>query len=324
MKNNPLVSGLTIIMLCFFLAAFAAGCNNRRERNAVIRLGYIQNDLHHLPAFVALEKGFFRQEGLAVTVAGIFRAGPEEMSAFGAKALDIGYVGQAPATAAVLNRAADLKFIAQVNLEGSSIVVAEKSPYQKLSQLEDKTVAIPGHATMQDFLLRKALKSSNLPVDKLNVMVLKPPEMIQALSRGDIDAFIAWEPYPSLAIKKGSGRVLVSSRRIWQSHPCCVLVADTEFCNKNSLAIGKIQKAHRRACMFINDNRNEAIEIGMQYSGMDKETVSLALSNIIYQPVIAKEKGNEFVDFLKDLNYIRPHNGEKSLSNIYHDLVLSE
>jgi NitT/TauT family transport system substrate-binding protein len=36
---------------------------------------------------VALEKGFFEKEGVKVEVAGIFKAGPELMSAFTAGAL---------------------------------------------------------------------------------------------------------------------------------------------------------------------------------------------------------------------------------------------
>ena len=138
----------------------AGACSSPGSRTDVVRLGYLQSDLHHLPAFIALEKGFFTEESLNVQVAGVFKAGPEEMSAFGAGALDIGYVGQAPATAAVLNGVADVRFIAQVNLEGSAVVVKRGAPYRHIRDLRGKLFAIPGHATMQDFLLRTALSRS--------------------------------------------------------------------------------------------------------------------------------------------------------------------
>ena len=156
-----------LLLLCIILFGFisfcSCGCSSSDSKDSVLRLEYLQNDLHHLPAFVALENGFFNKEGIDVKVAGIFRAGPEEMSAFAAHELDIGYVGQAPATAAVLNGVADVKFIAQVNLEGSSIVVSKGSAYENLHDLQGKLVAIPGHATMQDFLFRKALGKSKSP-----------------------------------------------------------------------------------------------------------------------------------------------------------------
>ena len=68
-----------------------------------IRIGYLQSDIHQLACWVALEKGLYRKNGVHVEVAGIFKAGPEEMSAFAAGALDMGYVGEAPATTAVAN-----------------------------------------------------------------------------------------------------------------------------------------------------------------------------------------------------------------------------
>ena len=302
---------------CCMLCALAAACSQQNNTAPALRLGYLQNDLHHLPAFVALEKGYFKDEGLEVQTAGAFKAGPEEMSAFGARELDIGYVGQAPATAAVLNGVADVKFIAQVNLEGSSIVAGKDSSDENLFSLAGKTVAIPGHATMQDFLLRKALAKNNIKISELKIIVLKPPEMLQALNLKNIDAFIAWEPYPAQAVNNNTGKIILSSGEIQENHPCCVLVASAELCAKSPEIIKKTQAVHRRACGYIENNRNEAIEIGSKYTGMDRETVSRALSGIKYRFELDRRKGAEFVDFLKDLRYVKPQNLDKKLSALY-------
>ena len=92
-----------------------------------IRIGYLQADIHQLACWVALEKGYYKKQGLNVQVVGVFRAGPEEMSAFAAGDLDMGYVGEAPATTAVANGAARVQVIAQVNVEGSAILVKADS-----------------------------------------------------------------------------------------------------------------------------------------------------------------------------------------------------
>ena len=92
-----------------------------------LRLGYLRSDLHHLAAWVGIEKGFFKEEGLDVETAGIFNAGAEEMSAFASKGIDVGYLGMAPSITGVANRAASVKAAALANAEGSAIVVRADS-----------------------------------------------------------------------------------------------------------------------------------------------------------------------------------------------------
>jgi NitT/TauT family transport system substrate-binding protein len=148
---------LTVTALLFLGGPSSGDC-----RQKPIRIGYLQSDIHQLACWVALEKGFYKKNGLEVEVAGIFKAGPEEMSAFSAGALDIGYVGEAPATTAVANKAAEVTVLAQVNTEGSAIVVGNNGAIKDMRDLAGKRVAIPGHSTVQDFLIKKALIKMNV------------------------------------------------------------------------------------------------------------------------------------------------------------------
>ena len=309
-------SCFSILVFCIVLlfCTFSSSCTRQKSTSNIIRLGYLQNDLHHLPAFVALEKKFFNNEGIKVQVAGVFKAGPELMSAFGSGDLDLGYVGQAPATAAVLNNVADVRFIAQVNREGSSLIVRKENSALSIADLAGASVAIPGHATMQDFLLRRAVENSGTSFDKLKIIVLKPPEMLQALSQQQIEAFIAWEPYPTQAVANGTGRLLLSSSQIWPGHPCCVLVVSANIYRTNPEIIGKILSAHRRACVFIKQNPEAAAEIGVRYTGMSVDTIRAALAKIDFTPELDRATSGEFVAFLKQVRYIQSRAPEKPLS----------
>ena len=304
-----------LILLCLVFLCNTA-CSPSKSEGVKIRLGYLQSDLHHLPAFVAIEKGYFQQEGLAVEVIGAFRAGPELISAFSAQALDAGYVGLAPAITAKANSTAHIQCVALVNTEGSAIVTGKEASGKSVADLKGKVVTIPGHATMQDFLLRRALKQQGVAVNEIKLLVLKPPEMIPALSRKDIDAFIAWEPYPSKAVTENAGRILMTSHQIWAQHPCCVIVADEEFCGKHPEMVQKLKSVHRRSCEFINASRPEAIAIGVNYTGMDGKTVAAALGSITYGGVLERQYVAEYVDFLRELRYIRPDIAKDFLMSI--------
>lgn len=270
-----------------------------------IRIAYLQNDIHQLACWVALEKGFYAQEGLDVKVAGIFKAGPELMSAFSAGALDAGYVGVAPATTAVANKTARVTVLAQANSEGSALVIRKDSRIQAVSELKGKILAVPGHATVQDFLLQKVLAKTNLPAGQPNIMVIKPPEMIGALRSGDIDGFIAWEPFPARALTMNIGKVLVPSRDIWKDHPCCVLAIDARFLEGRAEEAKKIVKAHVRATDFINQNPREALQIAVKYTGMDEKTITAAMKNVNYSYFFNTDAEKEYVHFLNQWKYIR-------------------
>lgn len=318
------MSRKNILRLVLCALVFLATLVNEASTAEEVRLGYLQSDLHHLAAFIALEKGFFKKEGVDVVVGGIFKAGPEEMSAFVSKDLDFGYVGAAPATVAVANKLAYVKIIAQANLEGSAIVIRKGSEIRSLKGLEGKTVAVPGYATVQDFLLRKALTGSRMPIKAINTIIVKPPEMIPALRTEQIDAFVAWEPYPSKAVTSRIGDVLISSGKIWPKHPCCVLVADGHFVKKNPETIKGILRAHVKATKLIRENPKEALNIGIKYTGMDSETVELAMKNIYFEYIPDVQGTLDYVTFLKELGQIKEVEPKTFVKDIIRTDLLNE
>ena len=311
---------LWIIFVTFFIStAFSANSMAK-----TIRIAYLQNDIHHLACWVALEKGFYKKQNLDVEVAGIFKAGPEEMSAFAARELDAGYVGEAPATTAVANRAAEVTVLAQVNTEGSAIVIRRDSTVRSIPDLVGKRVAVPGHSTVQDFLLRKAIAKFGVNPKEVKIIVLKPPEMIGALRTRQIHAFVAWEPYPAKAQTMGVGRVLASSREIWKEHPCCVLVVDSRFLKSSPKEAKALVRAHVMATDFINNHPEEAVKIGVKYTGMDEKTVRLAMTNVNYTYTLSVEGEKEYVAFLSKLRYIEVDDVEAFVNKFINQEILKE
>jgi NitT/TauT family transport system substrate-binding protein len=225
------------------------------------------------------------------------------MSGFTAGSLDVGYVGLAPALVALANKTAQIKVLSQVNKNGSAIVVRKDAPYRNIYHLEKKIIAIPGHATIQDFLLRKALIDAGIEDSNPTIITIKPPEMITVLTTAQIDAFIAWEPYPSLAVTKETGKIFRYSKDIWPDHPCCVLVVSTEFMEKNPAQVAALRKAHLQSIAYIEHNSEDALSIGVKFTGMDKRAVALALQNIDFDHHVTTSQVLQYIEFLNKLGY---------------------
>jgi len=310
-------------IVTFFMVADSA-CAGQPPRPPV-RMAYLQSDIHHLALWVALEKNFFKEHGSEIEVKGVFKAGPEIMTAFAAGELDMAYVGEAPSTTAVANKAARVVVLAQVNTEGSALVVSQKnSEIKELTDLRGKTIAVPGHSTVQDFLLRRTLRGNGMDPLQVNIIVLKPPEMIAALRTGQIDAFIAWEPYPSKAGTMSIGRNLMSSRQMWPAHPCCVLVSDQSFVDSHPETAAAVVKAHIQATDFIHRNPDEAVKIGVKYTGMDEATVRRAMHNVHYTYELSIQGEKEYVQFLSELGYIRLNDPDEFVHQFINPVILKE
>lgn len=301
-KKQKMSANITILISLMLLLLAAVAWSAEKP----IRLGYLQNDIHHLAFWVAQDTGLLAKQGAKVEVAGIFRSGPDIMSAFAAGALDMAYVGEAPATTAVANKTADVVVISQVNTEGSALVIASsgKSVIASLNGLEGKTVAVPGHSTVQDFLLKQALRRQGVKLEKVKFIVIKPPEMISALRNGDVDAFIAWEPYPAKARSMGVGQNLATSHELWPGHPCCVLVADAKFLAANPDKVKAVLRAHVQATEFIHQQPDKAADIGVKYTGMDKATITSAMKTVHYTHELSIDGEKQYVRFLSELGYI--------------------
>lgn len=315
-----------MVLVAAFVAAAVivagAGCGGDPKPSRVVRVGYLRNDMHQLAYHVAREKGFFAEQGLDVREAGAFNAGPEEMSAFSAGDIDIGYVGAAPCITFVSQGMARVNIVAQANMEGSAIVIRPGLDAPDVAGLRGRTVAIPGVSTMQDFILRVALSEANVDAAEVGIIVVRPPEMIPALASGQIDAAVAWEPYPSASVDGGEGRLLVESGKVLPDHPCCMVVADSDFIEKNPDTVRRFVAAHVKATDYVNGNPEEAADMAHLFTGHDPAVTARAMKNIEfgYRPDVAQLA--RYVEFMKQAGVVKDEDAREFTRSLVYDAFL--
>jgi NitT/TauT family transport system substrate-binding protein len=124
-----------------------------------VSLGYLTGDLHQFARVVAMNttiwggQNLFAKYGVNIQTPnpGGYANGGDEMTAFAAGTIDMGYLGVPPTILKTLNADTHVKVVALVNSEGSAIVV--KTGITSFDELEGKTVATPGPASIQHLLL---------------------------------------------------------------------------------------------------------------------------------------------------------------------------
>ena len=157
-----------------------------------------------------------------------------------------------------ISQGVPVKVVSGAQVEGSSIVAGENSGINTVADLKGKTVATPGEATIQNMLLTSALTQAGVSTSDVEFTTMKAAQMTDALKAGQVDAMIIWEPYASIAVKNGDGKLVETSGEIIPGHPCCCVVAREDFINNHGDALEKVLEAHKNATEFTNANPAEA------------------------------------------------------------------
>lgn len=283
---------IILIILQSLLAVLIAGC--ARPAASKVRIGYLLGDIHHLPFFVAVEKGFYTAEGLDIEVVGPFDAGPAEMDAMAAMQLDIGYVGAAPVITAAARRV-PLTIISGVNLEGSALV-AQKS-IALVEGLKGKKIATPAPGSIQYVMVGMMLAQSSMNYRDVDIFpgTIKAPDMALNLQTGKIDAYCIWEPFVSRSVVAGTGHILKESKDVWPDHPCCVVVTRNDFLKNNPRLVQSVLAAHQKAVKFTVDNPEESKIIAQKYTKLDAPIIDSALRRVKYVTGVKPDDLKKFV-----------------------------
>ncbi len=162
-----------------------------------------------------------------------------------------------------------------------SVLTAKNSP--ELNSIEDlrgKTIAIPSRFSTHNILIHKLLTDKGInPNADVKLLDMSPPEMVNALSTGKVDAFIVAEPFGGQAEMQKVGKVLVLSKDIWHDHICCVLNVQEELVQKNPEAVEELVGGLAKAAAFIDNNPQEAAKLSLKYLGQKQEVIEHVLTN---------------------------------------------
>lgn len=260
-------------LICIFLLSFLLGCAKQEPTN--ISFGY-QPFGSNLTFFVAMEKGFFKEQGLAVKAERIISANDA------ANALVQGtIVGNATVPLNVLlnieEHQPDLMKIFMVKATSTDrwsdyLLVKKGSKITSINQLKGKKVGgYPGSA--QQVLIKLILKKFMDEKDIITVE-MPPNTQLQGLDSGQIDALLTYDDLAITALQNNIAQVL-------EENPICKHVVDplygfpyvlsTKFVKENPKTARKVRDAMYKAADFINNNEKESRQIMAKWVGSKSE-----------------------------------------------------
>jgi len=284
-----------------FLKTCATGCSslflpgavNAFAKGDTLRLGYLPIT-DATPLLVAHGLGYFSEEGLAVERPVMVRSWKILTESFLAGKFNLTHMLFPIPVWMRFKQNIPVKVLAWDHTNGSAVTVRGNSDIYSFKDLGGKQIAVPSWYSMHNLILQMGIRSQGLkPViksqsqtlakDEVNLFILPPPDMPTALLGNKIDGYIVADPFNALAQIKFNARIMRFTGDIWKNHPCCVIVANENFINKNTLLIQKAMNAIVRAQEWCIKNPSETAHLlsreGEGYLPFPKKVLSLVFEN---------------------------------------------
>jgi len=149
--------------------------------------------------WMAIEKGFYQQEGLDITYR-LFPSGTTAFQAFQTGQGDIVMTGDLPSVQYFFRANGDYRTIAVIERDAKGYVAVAQKSITKPQDLAGKTIATRVGSTgswfISEYLSRNGVDASKVAVKNLDTQVLPA-----ALCGGDIAAFFIWQPVGSRTLE---------------------------------------------------------------------------------------------------------------------------
>jgi sulfonate transport system substrate-binding protein len=197
--------------------AATLACGRSRAADKVIRIGFQKYGT--LPVLKA--KGTLEQKLEPFGYRAVwteFPSGPPLLEAINVGAIDFGTAGETPP---VFAQAADAPSL-YVGHEppaprGEAILVPKDSAIKNVADLRGKKVALNRGSNVH-YLLIKALEKAAVAYADIQPVFLAPADARAAFVRGDVDAWVIWDPYRASAEAATAARTLADGTGIVSNH----------------------------------------------------------------------------------------------------------
>ncbi len=164
--------------------------------------------LIYAPVMIALEKGYFEEQGLDVNLENL-AGGADMVTATATGQFDIGIGGAGPAFFNAIDRGVELKIVAPLHFERppqATPLVVSKERYDSgeltnIEDLEGLKVSVNARGATE-YWLDQVMRKAGLTIDDVDLQTLPFPDVPAALASGALDGAMLGEPLATRAIQE--------------------------------------------------------------------------------------------------------------------------
>jgi NitT/TauT family transport system substrate-binding protein len=257
-----------VALACVVLAGVSA--NPSRDRSVSdddykLVIGYpVEGGLCEAPFYIAIENGYFAEEGLKW----------ERYNIEPGTAMALLTTGQIDVTNNLLAtliqpiaNGLDVKIPLAFHTGCVKVLVRPDSPIRRPIDLKGKKIGVPSLNSSTKVIPSRVLASLGLKVDGPNAdvewIIYPSAELPLALERGLVDAIGSGDPTATIIENQGKGRVIINNATDdnLKNEFCCVTPVRSETVARHPETVAKFIRAIQRASKWVQENPDEAARI---------------------------------------------------------------
>lgn len=325
-KLITLITCLVIIVLCVIVYSFWIS----KESNDLtkVKVAEVTHSVFYAPQYVALEEGFFEEEGLEIELT-LTSGADNVMAAVLSGDADVGLSGS-EATIYVYNQGEKdyIKTFAELTQkDGSFLVSRENIKDFKVEDLKGKYVIGGREGGMPEMTLEYALKQNGIdPKKDLTIDTsIDFASMAGAFIGGTGDFVALFEPLATKVVNEGYGYKVAQLGTLTDNVPYTAYNAKTSYLENNKDTIKAFERAIQKGLDFVHEKTSDEITTAIMDQFPDasyndiKSAVESYLENDTWPETttFTKESFDHMQDIVIEAGFL-----SKKVS--YNDLIYGE
>ncbi|MEY2562129.1 MAG: sulfonate transport system substrate-binding protein [Verrucomicrobiota bacterium] len=253
-----------------------------------IRVGYIGLTCE-APIFSAVEKGFFKEEGLEVELVKCEWANYKDVLALGGFDITHHLVMY---FLKPIEQGLDVKFTAGIHKGCLRVQASTKGEIRTVQDLRGKRIGVPGMGTPPFIFANRVLGGNGIDASKdVSWRVFPAGELGLALDKGEVDAVADSEPIGSLLLADGKVRNVAdqAADAPYKDEYCCAVIVNGKYLSANPKQAAAATRALLKAAKWVEANPAAAARLSVEkkYLASNPELNTVAISHLRYVPSVS-------------------------------------
>ena len=328
MKKRIIISLISLLIIFIAIITFVKLTTNNKSNLTKVKLAEVTHSAFYAPLYVAIEKGYFEDEGIDLEV--ILTPGADKVaSAVLSNDVQVGFAGPESAIYVYTGGEKDYieTFAGLTKRDGQFIVSRDKD--FKITNLKGKEVLVGRYAGMPALNFINAIKNTDVDIDdiKLNYSV-EFAALSGSFISGVGDYVNLFEPNATNIEKEGYGYVVASIGELSGEVPYTAFYARKSYLKENKELLTKFTNAINKGLKFVKDNDANTIAkvILPQFPELSKNSLATIVDRYkkydswLDNPYITEESFKNLEDIMIEndiLDKYVPY--DKLINNLYNE-----